>query len=203
MAKGLDSPTSLLDVAHCLADDGYSFACRYYFQASSYKERLSAEEARALTDAGLYIVSIFESGYPTTAAYFNSTSAGNHWPVVRDCMAQAGQPNGTVVGFAVDYDCTDPEILKPYFQTLRIQNRAAGEPIKLGVYGSGLVCQYLQGAGLVSHTWLAQSPGWERGGFNAADSIVQGKETTYRGRGVDLDMTSGDAGWGWKVTGTK
>lgn len=196
--KGLDSPKNLAPHAADLVAKGYGWVARYLFDHSSFKDLLTHSEAVALSKAGLYIVSVWENGFPTTDGYFTAAQGGIDGAHAARHAFDAGQPAGTPIYFAVDHD-VDPHITLPYFQQVRVGLRGAGAHYLAGVYGSGAVCELLHNGGFVSHTWLSQSKGW-RGYLDekAVADIVQGSEVGVVGIDVDLDVSDGAAG-GWRV----
>lgn len=197
MANGLDANNDLSDYAGHLKQEGYAWVGRYINPGKS--EPLTHAEAQKLSQAGLYIVSIWEQGSPTQVGYFN-TAAGTHAGNGAVSAAKSiGQPLAFPIYFAVDYDAVESDLtaMGDYFAALRVPVRAAGYFV--GVYGSGLVCEYLSDKGYVSHTWLAQSRGWAGyASWKPHASIVQGGETTVLGLDVDLDQSGGNAG-GWQI----
>ncbi len=199
-SKGLDSAKSLASVARKLAADGYGFVCRYYFNHSGFKDLLTHAEAVALSAAGLYIVAVYENGFPTQASYFTAAQGKADASIAFNRAVAAGQPPNTPIYFAVDYDAK-PEDVSLYFAAVRDQLRSMGSHYLVGVYGSGAVCAYLEKHGLAAKGWLAQSRGWQ--GYKAAQctaDIEQGRETTVLGLDVDTDISHG-RGDGRKVAG--
>jgi hypothetical protein len=201
MSKGLDSTASLASKAALLAANGYTFAARYIFERSDFKTPLTKQEANELSKAGLSIVTIFESGSPTSAAYFNGGKGESDGIIARAKARDAGQPAGTPIYAAVDYDAApdDLDAIAAYFASFREQIKQWG--YVAGVYGSGLVCDRLAEIGLVSYTWLSQSKGFA--GYDhwlPRANLVQGRETELHAADVDLDASEG-AGGGWKVAG--
>ena len=80
------------------------------------------------------------------------------------CARDVGQPQGSAIYFAVDFDCTPSSFsreITPYFHAISAVFAAQGFPYKIGVYGSGLVCHGLLAAGLCSYTWLTNSTGFQ------------------------------------------
>ena len=74
MAKGLDANVDCAAHAPCLKEAGVDFVGRYYkFVAGA--EPLTRTEALALSQAGLFIVAIYENGFPTRAGYFSMPRA--------------------------------------------------------------------------------------------------------------------------------
>lgn len=199
MSRGLDANNHLTDYAGHLKQDGYDFVGRYINPGKA--EPLNREEASALTAAGLWIVSIWEQGNPTSREYFGVTRGHQDGMGALYAAQQLGQPIGTPVYFAVDYDADDVDVvtITDYFRAVREVLTGAG--YSAGVYGSGMICQHLSSVGYVSHTWLSQSKDWHADDY--ADwlphaDIVQGEETTVRGLDVDLNSSNGNAG-GWQL----
>ena len=189
-------------VAACAAQikaAGYTSCGLYYFESSAFKQLLTREVAEALTEAGLYVFAVYENGRPTNGGYFDAARGRYDGQVAAEKALAAGQPAGTPVYFAVDYDASQGDLLgiAAYFEALRPALQADG--YQAGVYGSGLVCRHLTEAGLVEKTWLSQSRGFQ--GYHEflphAD-ILQGPSTHLFGMDVDTDETNGNAG-GWQV----
>jgi hypothetical protein len=77
-----------------------------------------------------------------------------------------GQPYGSAIYFAVDYDPTQADIdgvISNYFTGVRaaLYVGAEGQPsYRVGVYGSGLCCASLIEREIASLSWLSQSTGF-------------------------------------------
>lgn len=166
MKRGFDANRDLTPFAAGLKAAGYDFAGRYY-NVNNHSKNLTLAEAQALTAAGISIIAVWENGYPTAAGYFtyqkgvyDGTSAYHY---AQDTI---GQPGGTPIYFAVDYDATATDISGPvmqYFQGVydAFNTISSNSPIySIGVYGSGLVCSTLLNAGKASYVWMAQPGGW-------------------------------------------
>jgi hypothetical protein len=91
-----------------------------------------------------------------------------------------GQPPGSAIYFAVDFDARGADIvpIDQYFRGITNGLAAAGSgrpDYKVGVYGSGAVCESLKGRGLAQYAWLTNSTAWA-GTMNYADwNIRQGR----------------------------
>lgn len=204
MAKGLDTAQDCTTRIDCLKQAGFEFVGRYY-NVNNRAKNLTRAEAKAMSDAALFIVSIWENGFPTTPAYF-AYSKGVHDGTVAYHMAQLeiGQPATTPIYFAVDYDASELDIQNPiaeYFRGIRagFATISQGAPLyEIGVYSSGCVCAWLRSQGLVSYVWLSQSTGWC--GYEAFTgwNLKQGPELIVCGLDADLDESSGHGG-GWKI----
>jgi hypothetical protein len=195
MARGFDTATPLrVSTAVAFREQGYMFAGRYLAPEGSWK-RLTAAEARIITDAGLYIVSLFERGASRAA---EGTAAG----VEDGCTAlrlarEVGQPEGSAIYFAVDYDAQpdDHDAIEAYM-------RAADEQLpgyELEAYGSYDVIRMLRNRGVIRPDGGMQTYAWSRGKLIAAPRIYQGENDVFvNDVGIDRCESNGDAG-GWKA----
>jgi len=162
--KGLDTNMELTRHAQALKRQGYDFALRYYSHNAS--KNLSLGEARALVAAGLRIGVVWETS-GTHAGFFNR-SQGLADGAAAFLMAKEviGQPFGSAIYFAVDYDPTQAEIdgvISNYFTGLRaaLYVAAEGRPsYRVGVYGSGLCCGAMIEREMASVSWLSHSTGF-------------------------------------------
>jgi hypothetical protein len=182
--KGFDTSRDLTPFAAGLKAAGYDFAGRYY-NVNNQSKNLTLAEAQALTAAGLSIIAVWENGYPTAAGYFSyqkgvydGTSAYHYG------LDHIGQPSGTPIYFAVDYDATAPDtngVVTQYFQGVvdAFNTIGSNSPVyQIGVYGSGLVCSTLLSAGKATYAWLAQPGGWAGSKTFTAYNIKQALEKT-------------------------
>lgn len=194
-----DAP-DIADHAKEIKAAGYDAAALYYFEQSAFKRQLTRPVAEALSAAGLFIVSLYENGSPTTAGYFTPDRGAHDGCVAAAKAVAAGQPKSTIIYPTVDYDAAtrDVPVIRAYFRALRLALTTAG--YTTGVYGSGLVCRTLKEQGLVTKTWLSQSHGWQGYGewIDHAD-IVQARATRLFGADVDLDTSALSGGGGWKL----
>lgn len=195
MSKGFDTPNNPIGKLTRIKADGIGFVGMYYFHSSGYKTLLTAEIAYAIAGAGMYIVSVWESGYPTTAGYFTGAQGSTDAAGAVGRAKEAGQPDSTPIYFAVDGD-VPPSAIDTYFRTLAPIVHAAGYTV--GVYASGAVCAHLAAEGLVSHTWLSQSRGWSGyASWRPHADLVQGVTASYHGLDVDWDESPNGRGGGW------
>lgn len=161
--KGLDTPMELTRHAGALREQGFDFAMRYYSHNSA--KNLSLGEARALSGAGMLIGAVWETA-GTHASFFNRAQGAADGAAAFRMAQQIGQPAGSAIYFAVDYDATEADIAGPvsdYFAGVKAAFAAAsgGEPpYAIGVYGSGLCCSTLVDKQLASLAWLSQSSGF-------------------------------------------
>jgi hypothetical protein len=173
-ANGIDTSADCTGFAQCIADEGARFVCRYYRPGST--GALTAAEAGALVGAGLAIVPVYE-GAGNRIGWFNAPQGLADAQAALGHAASIGQPAGSAIYFAVDFDASPGEVgsaISHYFAAINETFRSRGAPYRIGVYGSGLVCSTVIGAGLASLGWLSGSRGW-RGytTYAAAATIVQ------------------------------
>lgn len=128
---GIDTAARIsADAAKKLKVLGVSFAGRYLVPPGMNKE-LTAEEAKGLRDAGLFILLCWE---------IDAARAGRGAPVgaqdgarARQLAQDMGVPPGTAIFFAVDYCPQRPEydLIRDYF----LAAQAAVAPYRCGIYG--------------------------------------------------------------------
>lgn len=199
MALGCDTASTInSSTIKTLVNGGYTFVCRYI----KGNFALTASEKKIITDAGLYIVSIWEKGNPTKVDYFTTSQGTSDAKDAIDAAKDLGQPEGTPIYFAVDYDASDSDVrgaITKYLQAVKAVFADQGYPYKLGLYGSGAVLSFFQNT--FTYTWLSGSTGW-RGSKDYTDyTMKQYDNQTTIGSGsgkitIDKDESNGSAG-GW------
>lgn len=200
MSKGIDSAKALTSYGKALLADGITFVIGYYFAFSSFKDRLSLPQTSHFSSLGIYNLGIWE-GAGDHAGYFTPQQGAMDGEHAAAQAKDAGQPLGTPIYFAADYDSEPAEII-PYATKFQDSVKAAG--FVTGIYGNGITCQALKSAGIVSYTWLSQSTGFS--GYeqwHPHANIVQGPEYTWaapdgKSFDVDGDAANGDSG-AWLV----
>jgi len=164
-AQGIDLPTDASDALNDIRDSKLDFVARYYRSPTSRWPTLTAAEAQRLSSLGVKIVAVWEwrSHDP---AYF-SYASGYSDAIGAYTQAKAvGQPAGSAIYFAVDYNAPSSDIsgaIDQYFRGVAAGLAAAGNgrsEYKIGVYGSGAVCEAMRRAGLAQYTWLTNSTSW-------------------------------------------
>ena len=190
MAKGLDVAEDCTDQIGCLTDGGFEFVCRYY-NTNNPSKNLTLAEAQALSAAGITIVVVWENGFPTKASYFsNAKGVSDATAALKLASESIGQPEGSAIYFAVDYDATVEDVSGPisqYFQGVKSVFDAAEKQYAIGVYSSGATCKSVLDAGLVTFTWLSQSTGFRGSKTFTAFNIKQGPEAKICGMDADGD----------------
>lgn len=162
------------------------FVCRYTNHNSPSKN-LTPGEILALHDAGLTIVNVWENGYPTTVEYFTVEKGREDGKRAFDMALDLGQPEGTAIYFAVDFDAYQAHeraAILEYFRGIwhaKLQWHVDridvdGHGYGVGVYGGRYVLEWLRsgiqscedgevypdttGAYLAHYFWQAYAPGW-------------------------------------------
>lgn len=200
MALGCDTATTITSARlQTLLNGGYTFVARYL--GGNYA--LTATEKTTITNGGLYIVSIWESGSPTSSSYFTTTQGTTDATNAITAAQAIGQPSGTPIYFTVDYDASDSDVsgaIKNYLKAVKSVFIDQGYPYALGLYGSGAVLTYYKNT--FTYTWLAGATGW-RGSSTYTDwALKQHDNNTALGSGsgsitIDKDDSNG-AGGGWQ-----
>jgi len=198
-ARGIDMATDSRDVSQELKGSGLQFVARYYRDPASRLPPLSPEEARAVTAAGLKLVTVWQ--YKSNKPEHFSYAAGQADGMAAHQQAKAvGQPPGTAIYFAVDYNVPDPEIrslIDPYFRGIAAGLAAAAgkqREYRIGVYGSGAVCRYMKGVRLAEYAWLSNSRAWSGYAEFTNWDIKQGPRSTAVSFDHDMNQARGDFG---------
>lgn len=193
MAKGFDTATRVTaEKARQFAAQGFLFIGRYLDSPSSWKA-LSAAEARDISEAGLYIVSLYERTASRSREGAAAGATDGRQALVH--AKQVGQPEGSAIYAAVDYDAppADYDRIEAYMRAFD----AEIDGYQLGVYGSYAVCRAMYERGVTSK--LMQTYAWSRGQVFPHNSIYQYEnDITVNGIGIDRCESNGDAG-GWRV----
>lgn len=159
--SGLDTTIELTRHALALKAQGYDFALRYYSNNAS--KNLSLGEARALSGAGLQIGVVWETSGTHAGFFSRAQGLADGAQAFRMAKEAIGQPFGSAIYFAVDYDPTQADLdgaISNYFTGVHAALYVAneGEPsYRIGVYGSGLCCAALVERGQAGLSWLSQS----------------------------------------------
>ncbi|MZQ81783.1 DUF1906 domain-containing protein [Paenibacillus sp. 5J-6] len=189
MTKGFDCSTPLTaQTAAAFVKDGYSFVARYLVP-SGYKA-LTKSEAQRISQAGLEIVSVFETTASRALGGRNAGLADGATAV--QVAHQLGQPAGSCIYFAVDFDATSAQMA-----TVVAYIRAASEATPeytTGVYGSYAVMEAVKKAGACSRFW--QTYAWSGGKKSTFINIYQYlNDVSENGIQIDHDESYGSEGW--------
>lgn len=195
MAKGFDCASALtLAKAKMFVEDGYGFVCRYLAPIGSWK-RLSAKEAKEISAAGLWIVSIFEQGADNASkgAAQGKIDGINALKYARE----VGQPTGinSYIYPTVDFDASPK-----HFNAIEAYLKAFAKEVK--GYQTGVYAEYEVGVEMLKRnavTKVWQTYAWSKGRKIANAALYQYQNNiTINGVNVDLDVSDGNAG-GWQI----
>jgi hypothetical protein len=185
---------------------GKKFAVRYVYPASQAQgtKNLTRAEANGLKDAGIAIVSNYESW---AARASDGRSAGQFDAQAADAQHKAcGGPGARPIFFSVDFDTTSADYprIDAYFRGVASVIGTA----RTGVYGEYDLCKHLINAGLIgksaspSYYYAWQTYAWSAGQYDERCCLAQDKNGVKLGAGtVDLDSAHcADYGqWGYKA----
>jgi hypothetical protein len=160
--RGVDLPTDASDVLNELEESRVDFVGRYYRVPESRWPALSASEARRLSLLGLKIVAVWE-WHSRDPAHFSFSSGYSDAMTAYRQARTVGQPAGSAIYFAVDFNAQLLDPIDEYFRGIAAGLAAAdgGNPdYTIGVYGSGAVCDAVKRAGLAQYSWLSNSIAW-------------------------------------------
>jgi hypothetical protein len=203
--QGIDLPTDASNALNEIRDSKLDFVARYYRSPTSRWPALSASEAQRLSSIGVNIVVVWE-WHSHDPAYFSYNSGYADAISAYNQATAIGQTPGSAIYFAVDYNARSGDIAGPvqqYFQGVNagLAAAAGGRPeYKVGVYGSGAVCDAMKRAGLAQYTWLTGSTAWA-GTLNYDDwNIRQGGHFSVLSFDHDSNEAKDDYG-GFRVAG--
>jgi Domain of unknown function (DUF1906)/Putative peptidoglycan binding domain len=171
---GMDTNVNCSRFAQDISAAEMKFVARYYSDSSS--KTLTAAEAQKLSDAGLNVVVVFENSN-NSVERFSAEIGQAQAAKALQLAAVVGQPAGSAIYFAVDFDPSTVDItgaIAHYFGAIKSIFDAAQVRYNVGVYGSGLTCRVIGDAGLAKFTWLCGSTGFrEYSAFRKRADIVQ------------------------------
>ncbi|OAS21125.1 DUF1906 domain-containing protein [Paenibacillus oryzisoli] len=188
MKMGFDCATPLTaDLAKRFKTGGYDFVGRYLVPGGW--KALTAAEVKTIGDAGLGIISVFET---TADRALGGYEAGKRdGAIAVQVAAQVGQPDGSCIYFAVDFDATSAQMA-----TVIDYIRGASEATPnhtTGVYGSYDVIVAVRNAAVCSRFW--QTYAWSGGRRADLLDIYQYKnDVQVNGIGIDFNSVFTDAG---------
>ncbi|NQF17044.1 DUF1906 domain-containing protein [Brevibacillus sp. HB1.3] len=169
MAKGIDyagKNNSTKSNLEAIKRAGYSYIGRYYGE-SNWK-KLTREEAKLISKAGLYIVAVYQNG-GRDKGEFTYASGKQACESAIEQAESVGQPYNTPIYFAVDFEAdskSELEAVKDYFggvkSAMERYERMNGDAFKVGCYGSYYVVKHIDDeVPGVSHFW--QCKAWSKG----------------------------------------
>lgn len=153
--------------AACLTASGKQFVFRYHSRTTTQpQKRISPREAAELARSGLEIATVYQDN-ARLPGNFSEERGLLDGASAHEAAGLIGQPPGSAIYFAVDADFSAQQIQSfviAYFRGVRQGLDQAGggtSPYKVGVYGSGLVCQLVRDSfALADYAWLALATAW-------------------------------------------
>ena len=178
--KAFDTADVTTGHAHAILAAGYQ-AVGIYLRA----DRAPAAMVEGLRSVGIKIFSIWEKGYPTSAAYFTAEQGKADGEAAAEYALLLKQPQGTTISPCVDYD-SNPDDVKAYLIAFHDAIKIHGYHSL--PYGNGATLQWAIDAGYAVGGFLSQSTGFQGyTEFKPKAKIVQGSTETVLGFDVDLD----------------
>jgi hypothetical protein len=175
--KGFDASLFIGGKAAAMLADGFDFALKYLVPGTVNKHKhWTPDEIKEYKNAGFKLGSAWESAGDNIGHFTAAHGTADGQAALQHAKA-IGQPAGSAIYFAVDFDASPSEIknsIIPYFKAA--QAALAGK-YELAVYGSALVGEQLRGAGLVQKVWIPGSHGW---GYGEFDKMVAAQTYTIR-----------------------
>ncbi len=199
---GMDADVDCSSFAGRIAATGVTFAARYYSETAT--KTLTAAEAQRLSNNGVTLVAVFEDNN-NSVNLFSAAMGAKQAARALDLAAVIGQPAGSAIYFAVDFDPQPGDVQGPicdYFKTVKQTLGSAAVQYAVGVYGSGLTCRLIRDSGLATFTWLAGSIGFrEYAKFRREADIVQlaPERQLFEGLIIDDDIAQNAEFGGFKV----
>jgi len=179
-----------------LAANGVTAIIRYYARFTQQREkRLIRSEAEAILNAGMSIAVVHQAAGDQAAAFSHDSGIADATYARNYGAKVIGQPDGSAIYFAVDFDADQPEVnnrIVPYFRAVRsvLQSSDLLPKYKVGVYGDGVTLKTLLDGGLVEFTWISQSlgfPGTRQFKSSNRWTLFQHLPSTIDGLDLDVD----------------
>lgn len=165
----IDTPWHTTNQLDCLKSSGIEVVIRYYNNGNSAtlpQKRLELPEAQALSNDGFQIMVVYQTTQNSVSSFSEQKGYDAGVNAFNWAKNTIGQPRGSAIYFAVDYNATQSEIdnnIAPYFQGVKTafeELSALGERYNVGAYGSGLVVNSLLEMKLIDYRWLSMSTGY-------------------------------------------
>lgn len=187
MILGVDTSTKLTEqTAWEVKHAGYQFVGRYLVPPQKYtRKALTAKEAKIISDAGLGLLTVWETTAERASEGPNSGAADG--ATALKCARDIQMPSNGIIYFAVDFDANDGNMaeIRDYLRAARNNT----EEYEIGVYGSYKVIEALRYDGICKGFW--QCIAWSYGRKSTARNVYQcdaGKSIA----GVSVDVNECD-----------
>ncbi len=193
MTKVIDTNHNVTRKLAALKVLGIETIIRYDNRLGPHGEKqVKSDEAQAIADAKMRLAIVYE-GAGDKVSQFSEGLGYLDAKYSRQRAPERGQPDGSAVYFAVDFDATAGQVesrIIPYFQGVKraFEEEGGGADLRVGVYGSGLVCRTVKETDLADLTWISCSMGWaESRAFLAAGDYTLRQHTPKTIAGLDTD----------------
>ena len=188
MQQIIDVDSDVTNFASGLASAGVKTVIRYYNNRNTSvhpSKCLTQPELNALLGAELSVAVVFEQNAGAGGSIDDLTAQTGARDANRalDLATGLEQPEGSAIYFAVDFDFTSSSDLQQITDYFSEVNRALTGKYRVGVYGTGLVCQHVKDKKLAELIWLAA--GTKQTGTEQA--LKAGNFTLFQ---RDFDQTS-------------
>src|SRR5262245_37312543 len=163
MIRIIDTNNETTDQLLQLKARGVECIIRYISTNTAGEKVVKPAEARAIATAGLKLGLVFEVwGGVDDFAHddIDADSGRQHGEFARQWAANVGAPDGVIIWFAIDTDCSAAQYaqrVRPYLVAAKAALRGK---YRIGVYACGFVCGRAFDEDVVDATWLTQSMGW-------------------------------------------
>lgn len=166
---------------HTLKANNVKFVCRYLSANPGGWKELTHAEVKRYSDAGIGIVSNWEThGRPNNSVSQGESDARHAWNEAKSL----GMPTGRPIYFSIDHD-VNPGHMNNYAKGLRnVLGRS-----RVGLYGPADLIRQLVNDGYIAWGWRTAATGWG-GSSTAKCQIVQYHNGVTRG-GIDVDLDHG------------
>lgn len=175
---------------------GVTFVCRYlsYVNNLTQVKLLTTTEAKALSDAGIEIVSNYE--WYANRALESAASGVQDAHIAASQHAACGGTASRPIYFSVDADVAGSQVADYFRGVASVIGKA-----RTGAYGSYRVLKYLFDMGLISYGW--QTYAWSGGQWESRAHIQQYQNgMTLGGASVDYDRSIKSDFGQWRIGGT-
>ncbi|HEY2539020.1 MAG TPA: glycoside hydrolase domain-containing protein [Stellaceae bacterium] len=194
--QGIDLVTDVSERLDEVKQNRLDFVARYYRPPESRWPALSVGEAQLLSGLGVKIVAVWE-WHSRYATHFNYSTGYDDAVMAYGQAKAVGQPAGSAIYFAVDFDARSLAPIDEYFRGVAAGLAAASggnADYTIGVYGSGAVCGAIKQAHLAQYTWLSNSSSWAESIGYDDWNIRQGGRSLPLSFNHDFDETKDEYG---------
>jgi len=197
--NGIDTPNRITpQIAARITDD---FVCLYlvpervdYLNKSMAWKRMLKSDAEALTVAGKWILSVFETTEKRPRLGRDAGKYDGRMALIE--TQDKSQPVGSAIYFAVDYDAPASDLPMIYEYLMGAQSELPG--YEVGCYGSYAVIEYMGQHG-IKHNW--QTYAWSNKKLSRYANVYQYHNgTNLFGLSCDSNYSYGGEGF-WNLKG--